>query len=77
MAIRHNKRPSFAPNGLGIYRPFQFQGPPKFTPIGNFGLKVNHLANLVIGRTPKICANKTDRQQKERVFALQTAERGL
>jgi hypothetical protein len=26
---------------------FPFQGPPKFTNIGIFGLKINHLATLV------------------------------
>jgi hypothetical protein len=27
-----------------IFKPFLFQGPPKFTQIGNFGLKIYHLA---------------------------------
>jgi hypothetical protein len=35
-------------NGHKIYQHFPFQGPPKFTKIGIFGLKINHLATLVI-----------------------------
>jgi hypothetical protein len=30
-----------------MYHPFPFQGPPKFTQIGIFGLKIKHLATLV------------------------------
>jgi hypothetical protein len=37
---------TYIPNGYGIYQPLQFQGPPKFAQIGNFGLKVSHLATL-------------------------------
>jgi hypothetical protein len=29
-----------------MYQHFPFQGPPKFTQIGIFGLKINHLATL-------------------------------
>jgi hypothetical protein len=29
-----------------VYQPFPFQGPPKFTLIGIFGWKINHLATL-------------------------------
>jgi hypothetical protein len=29
-----------------IYQPFPIQGPPKFTQIGIFGLKIYHLATL-------------------------------
>jgi hypothetical protein len=47
MAIKQTKRPSYVPNDHRIYRPFQFQCPSKFTQIGNFGLKANHLATLV------------------------------
>jgi uncharacterized protein YpbB len=35
------------PNGHKIYLHFPFQGPPKLTQIGTFGLKINHLATLV------------------------------
>jgi hypothetical protein len=38
-------------NGHKIYQHFLFQGPPKFTQIGIFGLKINHLATLL---EPKI-----------------------
>jgi hypothetical protein len=34
------------PNGHKIYQHFPFQGPPKFTQIGIFGFKTNHLATL-------------------------------
>jgi hypothetical protein len=34
------------PNGQIIYQPFPFQGPPKFTQIGLFGLKIYNLATL-------------------------------
>jgi hypothetical protein len=33
-------------NGHKIYQKFPFQGPLKFTQIGIFGLKINHLATL-------------------------------
>jgi hypothetical protein len=42
-----NGRNRYIPNVLRIYQPFPFQGPPKFTPIGIFGLKIYHLATLV------------------------------
>jgi hypothetical protein len=42
----------YIPNGQRIYQPFPFQGPPKFTPIGISGLKINHLA------TPKLTSNR-------------------
>jgi hypothetical protein len=45
---KHIKKPSYIPNVHRIYRPLQLQGPPKFTQIGNFGSKVNHLATLLI-----------------------------
>jgi hypothetical protein len=35
------------PNGHKIYQHIQFHGPPKYTQIGIFGLKINHLATLV------------------------------
>jgi hypothetical protein len=31
---------------IGIYQHFPFYGPPKFTQIGIFGFKMNHLATL-------------------------------
>jgi hypothetical protein len=40
----------YIPNFRGIYQPFQFQDPPKFTQIGISGLKICHLATLVRGR---------------------------
>jgi hypothetical protein len=34
-------------NDLKIFQYFSTKGPPKFTQIGIFGLKINHLATLV------------------------------
>jgi hypothetical protein len=39
------------PNGPKIYQHFPFQGTPKYTQIGIFGTKINHLATLIEGRT--------------------------
>jgi hypothetical protein len=46
MTTNYTKRPSNIPNGHKIYQHFPFQGPPKFTQTGIFGLKINHLATL-------------------------------
>jgi hypothetical protein len=43
----YTKRPQIVPNGHKIYQHFPFKGPPKYTKIGIFGLKINHLATLV------------------------------
>jgi hypothetical protein len=40
------KRPFIIPNDRKVYQHLPFQGPPKFTQIGIFGLKINRLANL-------------------------------
>jgi hypothetical protein len=64
MATNYTKRPQIIPkfsdnipNGLKIFqmaikytKQFAFQGPPKFTQIGIFGLKINHLAALHFAR---------------------------
>jgi hypothetical protein len=39
------------PNGHRVYQPFSFRGPPKFTQIGIFGLKIYHLATLTLSGT--------------------------
>jgi hypothetical protein len=36
----------YIPNGHKIYQQISTEGPPKFTQIGIFGLKTNHLATL-------------------------------
>jgi hypothetical protein len=36
------------------YTHFPFQGPPKFTQIAIFGLKINHLATLLLRWNPEI-----------------------
>jgi hypothetical protein len=46
MAIKYFQLPQNRPNVYKIYQDFSFQDPPKFTQIGIFGLKTNHLATL-------------------------------
>jgi hypothetical protein len=46
MVIKYTNWLQYIPNGHGIYQPFPFQGRPKFTQIGTFGLKICHLATL-------------------------------
>jgi hypothetical protein len=38
------------PNGHNMYQYFSKQVPPKFTLMGIFGLKINHLATLFCNR---------------------------
>jgi hypothetical protein len=45
-AVNYTKWPYVIPNGHKIYQHFPIEGPPKFTKIGIFGLKTNHLAIL-------------------------------
>jgi hypothetical protein len=47
MSIKYNKRPLNGPSVHKIYHHLPLQDPPKFTQIWIFGLKTNHLANLV------------------------------
>jgi hypothetical protein len=47
MAIKYFQWPYNRSNGHKIYQDFQLQDPSKFTQIGIFGLKTNHLATLV------------------------------
>jgi hypothetical protein len=49
--INYTKWQQNIPNEHKIYQYFPFQGPPKFTQIRIFGLKINHLATL-LGRSP-------------------------
>jgi hypothetical protein len=46
MVIKYLNSPYYIPNGHTIHQPFSIQGPPKFTQIGIFGLKIYHLATL-------------------------------
>jgi hypothetical protein len=48
-AIKCPKWPKYIPNCQRIFQPFPFRGPPKFTQIGSFGLKMYHLATLFCG----------------------------
>jgi hypothetical protein len=48
MAIKYTKWPQYIPNGHRIYQLFKFQGPPKFAQIWILGLKIYHLATLVM-----------------------------
>jgi hypothetical protein len=62
MAIKCNKRPKYIPNGRRICQPFPFQGPPKFTQIVIFVLKIYHLATLRVRNqlSSKVLAEKGD-----------------
>jgi hypothetical protein len=57
MVIEYPKSPSNSTNGNKIYQYFPIYGPPKFTQIGIFGLKINHLATLSSEET-RIAINK-------------------
>jgi hypothetical protein len=46
-AIKYTKWAENLPNGLEIYQNLPLQEPPKFTQIGIFVLKTNHLATLL------------------------------
>jgi hypothetical protein len=46
MAIKYFQWPYNRPNLHKIYQHFQFEDHPKFTQIGLFGSKTNHLASL-------------------------------
>jgi hypothetical protein len=46
VATKYTKWPHNIPNGHKINQQFPLQDPPKFTQIGIFGLKTNHLAAL-------------------------------
>jgi hypothetical protein len=46
MAIKYIKWPQTTPNGHKIYQQFPFKDLTKYTQIGTFGLKVNHLETL-------------------------------
>jgi hypothetical protein len=46
MTTNYTKWPWILPNGHKIYQHLPFKGPPKFTQVGIFGLKTNHLATL-------------------------------
>jgi hypothetical protein len=48
MSKTYTKWPKNIPNGLKIYQDFPFRGPPKYTQIGIFGLKIYHLATLYV-----------------------------
>jgi hypothetical protein len=54
MAIKYTKWPEYIPNVHRIYQAFLFKGPPKFTQIRIFGLKIYHLATLVDSGRSKI-----------------------
>jgi hypothetical protein len=47
MVIKYTKCPLIIPNGHKMYHHFPIYGPLKFTQIGIFGLKINHLATLL------------------------------
>jgi hypothetical protein len=47
MTIKYFQWPLNRPNGHRKYLDFPLQDPPKFTKIGIFGLKTNHLATTL------------------------------
>jgi hypothetical protein len=52
------------PNGHKIYQDFPQQDPPKFTQIGIFGLKTNHLAALHLFRFNSVESRAIDFAEK-------------
>jgi hypothetical protein len=44
--MNFTKVPKIIPNGSNIRQHFALQAPQKYTRIGLFGLKINHLATL-------------------------------
>jgi hypothetical protein len=63
MTTNYTKRLCIIPDGhklyqtaVKVYQHFPFQGPPKYTQLGIFGPKINHLAPLLLamGRFSKI-----------------------
>jgi hypothetical protein len=48
MATKYTKWPNNRPNGHKINQHLPLQDPPKFTQIGIFGMKICHLATLVM-----------------------------
>jgi hypothetical protein len=47
ITIKYTQWPQNIPNGHKIYQHLLLQDPPKFTQIGNFCLKICHLATLL------------------------------
>jgi hypothetical protein len=47
MVTKYAKWPKNIPKGHRTYQHFPWQDPPKFTQVGIFGLKINHLATLL------------------------------
>jgi hypothetical protein len=75
-----------------VYQHFPFQGPPKFTPIGIWGSKLNHLASLALHMysadgspthgalhyffTPKIVSTAVVIYEKVSVLHIATSDKG-
>jgi Leu/Phe-tRNA-protein transferase len=53
MAIQYTQQPQDSPNSHERYQHFIFLGPPKFTQIGIFCLKIHHLATLIVTLNPE------------------------
>jgi hypothetical protein len=66
MAIKCTKWPLYISNGCRIYQPFPFPAPAKFTQIGIFGLKINHLATW--GSMMKFSPKKIEEKNGEQFF---------
>jgi hypothetical protein len=70
-AITFSKWPLNIPHGHKIYQHFPFQCSPKFTQIGIFGLKLNHLATLLQERVKDYHSYNRTRSRLEKVFTSQ------
>jgi hypothetical protein len=57
------------PKGRKIYQHFPFQGPPKHTQIGIFGLKINHMATLM--HKPEVTTCSLKHQSKTFLSTVQ------
>jgi hypothetical protein len=55
---KYKKRPQTTPNGHKIYQHFPFKGPPKYTQIGIFGLKVGKPTGAPVMNTSKTTFRK-------------------
>jgi hypothetical protein len=63
MAIKYAKWPENWSNGHKIYKHLQLLDPPKFTQIGIFGVKINHLATLESISRPRSSSLLGDRRR--------------
>jgi hypothetical protein len=58
MAIKYTKWLKSIPNGHKYAKKFPVRGPPKFTQIVIFGLKIYHLATQIATQVPSVCTTE-------------------